>query len=310
MARGATAETSPSVWRYWAARLTLQRAILQERYSGLQGRRDRVEKRAVAAEIIAQEANAARLRALLDAAREQATVKTIESAEQRIADARGDWEAAHQAFSPPEEPDTDVAEVERTPVESSGDWPAEIAGALGPDRPKRLPSSAIFTGVIGTVVIAAIAIYLFRDQDVTVGTEMEARRAVPASALAVNAQPAPIASIRPDEKPVGKVVDMPPPVASVGEDTSMLPQANAAAPVKTEEVAPPAPPTISASASVGAVALTKPAQPKPHVSAKSAGSLTPAPTPGRNPFRAEAPPPAPAPAPVQDVFPAPRLYAD
>lgn len=57
------------------------------------------QQRAAAATMIAEEANAARLKALLDAAREQADQNTILSAEKRFNEARDDWETARDALS-------------------------------------------------------------------------------------------------------------------------------------------------------------------------------------------------------------------
>jgi hypothetical protein len=57
------------------------------------------QQRAAAAAMIAEEANAARLKALLDAAREQADQNTILSAEKRFNEARDDWETARDALS-------------------------------------------------------------------------------------------------------------------------------------------------------------------------------------------------------------------
>jgi len=331
MARGAAAETNPSVWRYWAARLTLQRAILQERFSDLQGKRDRVQKRAVAAEIIAHEANAARLRALLDAAREQATVKTIESAEQRIAAARGDWEAAHDAFSPPDEPDTHIAKDQLALPVPSRDWSTRLAGELGIKVSKRVPFSAVFAGVLGIAVVATIAVYLHRDQDVTAGAEIEARRPAPLSDTAAIVPAAPVAASKPVDMPAVVPADIPPPAASGGKEapSPLRPVAGKPTAIEAEntavveKIAPPpkamrAPPKAmpappkAVSAPANAVAVAMPEQPKTHVRAPSAASLTAAPTPGRNPFREEVAPPPPPPqiAPVEDGFPYPRLYAD
>lgn len=57
------------------------------------------QQRAAAATMIAEEANAARLKALLDAAREQADQNTILSAEKRFNEARDDYESARDAMS-------------------------------------------------------------------------------------------------------------------------------------------------------------------------------------------------------------------
>ncbi len=63
------------------------------------------QQRAAAAAMIAEEANAARLKALLDAAREQADHKTILSAEKRYNEARDDYESTREAMSGQEKRD-------------------------------------------------------------------------------------------------------------------------------------------------------------------------------------------------------------
>ncbi len=57
------------------------------------------QQRAAAAAMIAEEANAARMKALLDAAREQADQNAILSAEKRFNEARDDYESARDAMS-------------------------------------------------------------------------------------------------------------------------------------------------------------------------------------------------------------------
>jgi len=83
-------------WKAWTAALVLRRALFREQIAYMNGNRARAVRRAAAAEIIAQEANAARLKVLLEAAREQATAQTIESAERRFAEAKDEWEAAQR----------------------------------------------------------------------------------------------------------------------------------------------------------------------------------------------------------------------
>lgn len=83
-------------WKAWSAKFVLRRALFREQIADMSGKRTRAIKRAAAAEIIAQEANAARLKVLLEAAREQATAQTIESAERRFVEAKGEWEAAQR----------------------------------------------------------------------------------------------------------------------------------------------------------------------------------------------------------------------
>jgi hypothetical protein len=76
---------------FWRSRTS--RAVPPAGTMSLDGPRMMAEQRAAAAEIIANEANALRLKALLDAAREQDTARTIQSAEARFAAAKSEWEA-------------------------------------------------------------------------------------------------------------------------------------------------------------------------------------------------------------------------
>lgn len=75
-----------------------RRAAPEDDSVDLREQRILARERAAAAELVAEEANAARLRALLDAAREQNERKTIQSAEQRFDEAKGNWEAARDSF--------------------------------------------------------------------------------------------------------------------------------------------------------------------------------------------------------------------
>lgn len=94
MSRDATTGVTFPSWKAWTAKFAWRRAMFREQLTDLGGKRARAEKRAIAAEVIAQEANAARFKALLDAAREQEAVQTIESAERRFEEAKGAWQAA------------------------------------------------------------------------------------------------------------------------------------------------------------------------------------------------------------------------
>lgn len=84
--------------------------------AGADDRRVLAARRAMAAEIIAQEANAIRLKALLDAARDQAANRDIRSAEQRFAAARDEWEAVRQGILPDPDPYADAVGAEEPAV--------------------------------------------------------------------------------------------------------------------------------------------------------------------------------------------------
>ncbi|MEM9681944.1 MAG: hypothetical protein AAF942_01650, partial [Pseudomonadota bacterium] len=90
MTREAMAKVTGSDDPAEAARLELQRAMEKDRQAAVEGQREIAEKRAAAAELIVHEANNARLKALLDAARDQETTKDIQSAKQRFAEAKDD----------------------------------------------------------------------------------------------------------------------------------------------------------------------------------------------------------------------------
>lgn len=117
-------------WRSWASRPAAQPAGP----AALDGRIARAEKRAVAAEIIAKEANAIRLKALLDAAREQASAQTIRSAEERFAAAKGEWESVRWDIRPEPDPYATPDALE-PPV-----WSAPSLAALAAWLPKPGPS--------------------------------------------------------------------------------------------------------------------------------------------------------------------------
>lgn len=74
------------------------------------------QQRAAAAAMIAEEANAARMKALLDAAREQADHNTILSAEKRYNEARDDYESARDAMSAQEKQQDTGGDTRETPL--------------------------------------------------------------------------------------------------------------------------------------------------------------------------------------------------
>lgn len=106
------------------------------------------QQRAAAAAMIAEEANAARLKALLDAAREQADQNTILSAEKRFNEARDDYESARDAMSEQgKSPDTGAAPPE-TP------FAVEIADAINRVLKQISPQQkAISLGVVVALML-------------------------------------------------------------------------------------------------------------------------------------------------------------
>lgn len=314
MTQGAGAETNPSIWRYWAARLTLQRTLLQEQYADMQGKRVHAEKRAKAAEVIAHEANAARLQALLEAAREQATVRNIETAEQRFADARGDWEAAHRVFEPGAEDEAAAPEEMRPDAGADRAWSTRLAAALRPHTARRPSTKAIVAGAAGIAVLAVVTVYLFRDADNGAGEMADATRHRPAapSDVAAITPAAPAPSIKPADMPV----EMPPRTAFAGED-AVAPAASdvtepetprAAAEERAPEPAAAAKPDDAPSERLAVappVPSGRPAAPKPRAVPAAA------PTPDRNPFRVVAPEaPKALEAPQAPAPPAPPFLAN
>ncbi len=110
------------------------------------------QQRAAAAAMIAEEANAARLKALLDAAREQADRNTILSAEARFNQARDDWETARDAMLAREEPKEPPAPAAGPASETP--FAVEIAAAVNRVF-NRLSSQqkAISLGVVAALLL-------------------------------------------------------------------------------------------------------------------------------------------------------------
>lgn len=101
------------------------------------------QQRAAAAAMIAEEANAARLKALLDAAREQADQNSIRSAEKRFNEARDDWETAREAISTQGKPSASEGTAPDTP------FVVEIADAVNRVLKRISPEQkAISLGVV------------------------------------------------------------------------------------------------------------------------------------------------------------------
>lgn len=106
------------------------------------------QQRAAAAAMIAEEANAARLKALLDAAREQADQNTILSAEKRFNEARDDWETARDALSAQGKPQNSEHTSPETP------FAVDIADAVNRVLKRVSPQQkAISLGVVVALLL-------------------------------------------------------------------------------------------------------------------------------------------------------------
>ncbi len=110
------------------------------------------QQRAAAATMIAEEANAARLKALLDAAREQADQKSILSAEKRYNEARDDYESARDAMSAQENQEDARGDVPETPfaVEIS-DAVNRVLERISPQQ-KAIGFGVVFALLLGVAV--------------------------------------------------------------------------------------------------------------------------------------------------------------
>lgn len=304
MARETEARTGMTVWRNWSARLSLQRAMLREQLSDLRGRRETAEKRAAAAERIAWEANAARLKVLLDAAREQAALRPIESAEKRFAVAKDDWKTAQLKVVPRvggaagNRPGR-AALVERPVPAETGGRSTRVADAPAPPQAKRSFPQAVLWLAAG-VIACVVALYLYTGSVRTVGDEAGAAGpfSPPATAMETAAAPgvgaatvtaAVTGEAQPPDSLAGAVA------ADTAEPamTDKLPVAqpavsDAAFLSETGEISERRE-TVAAAAPVSA---PSPAKPKPLAKARARPAF--APTPRANPFRtALAPVPEP-----------------
>ncbi len=129
------------------------------------------EQRAVAAEIIAQEANAVRLQALLDAARAEAADRDIRTAEERFSAAKVRWERVRQGLQPEPEPDPyaeadgSVAPPPVAPSPASvAAWRAALDAGLA--RPKDVLLAGMPMLVLAGVVATAVH-YHFQSRPMT-----------------------------------------------------------------------------------------------------------------------------------------------
>ncbi|MPY76687.1 MAG: hypothetical protein GEU87_20825 [Alphaproteobacteria bacterium] len=151
--------------------------------AGLESLRVLAEKRAAAAEIIAQEANAVRLRALLEAARGQTANRNIRSAEERFAAAKDEWEAVRQVLQA--EPDPYAEPIDATQpshaMPPSAAVPAWLPKLAEVSRRKELLIGGPLVFLAGVIAVAA---YLHSDGAAATAA---GRLATPPSALALDA---------------------------------------------------------------------------------------------------------------------------
>ena len=172
MAWGCSVRKDYRWWRSWAKERRLDPDATENAQSPKDLLRWRVaaQRRAAAAEHVAKEANAARLKALLDAARDEADRKTIEVAEQRFDEAKGEWEAVRDAFL--EERDRQVREQHvMTPVAAAAEQSAVAGGGwltrITDGSPQRIVTLGVLAALIFGVVAGAAGYLLFND---TVGS--------------------------------------------------------------------------------------------------------------------------------------------
>jgi len=146
-----------SIWRSWASRMTSCAALQPARAVDLEGRRMMAEKRAAAAEIIAKEANAIRLKALLDSAREEAAARNIRTAEERFAAARGEWESVRQGLRREPDPYAELDEV------APAMPPSAAIAAWRPALAEIARRKALWLGGLPTLLLVGgigVAVYL------------------------------------------------------------------------------------------------------------------------------------------------------
>lgn len=235
-----------SVWRSWAARIVPRPLVRPAEPDDLESRRMMAEQRAVAAEIIAQEANAVRLQALLDAARAEAANRNIRTAEERFSAAKVRWEHVRRGLQPDPEPDPYAdAEVPVAPppvapsLATVAGWRAALDAGLA--RRKDVLLAGLPMLVLAGVVATAVH-YHFQSRPMT-AVEPVAMPAPPALVLEKPAE-APAAAA-----PLSAPVTVPNDVAATVE---ALPKAEAPAatavprlkpvPVVRKKPTPPAAP--------------------------------------------------------------------
>jgi hypothetical protein len=235
MARKAAAGIPLSVWRSWAARIVPRPLVRPAEPADLESRRMMAEQRAVAAEIIAQEANAVRLQARLDAARAEAANRNIRTAEERFSAAKVRWERVRRGLQPEPEPDP-YADADR-PVAPPLAAPslASVAGwraAIGAGLARRRDILEAGVPMVILAIVAATAIYFhFLSRPMT-AVEPAAVPTAPRLVLEKPAE-APAAVVTPLSAPVANPNDVAAPAAAPKLEP---------APVARRKPAPPAPP--------------------------------------------------------------------
>jgi hypothetical protein len=176
MARKSAAGLNALIRRALASRMASPAPETVADPTALDSLRLMAETRAATAEIIAQEANAIRFKALLDAARGQAANRNIRSAEERFAAAKDEWETVRQGL--PAEPDP-YAE----PAEASSTSDLQSVSGTAPASPQDTDDLAwrnwLLVGGLPMVVLVAgvsIAIHLYPDgSGTTVAAEQAAQ---------------------------------------------------------------------------------------------------------------------------------------
>ena len=273
------------------ARLELRRAMEKDRRAAAEGQRDIAEKRAAAAELIVHEANNARLKELLKAARDQATANDIESARQRFAEARDDWQAAQETRDRLHKDDRRMAAAGTA---EDGGWTPEFVGPE--DARAHLASGrqvAIrLAGIAPTASNAAPA--QLPDNRAPAEAAASGTPSAPSSPALPVAPASPVAPVEPAVLTTGSFPA--PPAGAVP-----VPSTDAPPSEKTAEVAPSssipvpdqaAPDPVATKAEAAASAIPAP---PPLAEAREARTpIGPVQVPGRNPFRPDtATPPVP-----------------
>jgi hypothetical protein len=187
------------------------------------------ETRAATAEIIAQEANAIRFKALLDAARDQTANRNIRSAEERFAAAKDEWETVRQGLPPEPDPYTEPAEAPSTSgLESvSGTVPATLQ-----ETDELTWRNWLLVGGLPAVALVAgvsIAIHLYSVGGVaTVAAEQSAEPTVQAVDTSLRSEP--IGPVPAVAKPATQTV--PAPVVKAASKTKLPARVHPAAAAK------------------------------------------------------------------------------
>lgn len=297
------------------ARLELRRAMEKDRRAAAEGQRDIAEKRAAAAELIVHEANNARLKELLKAARDQATANDIESARQRFAEARDDWQAAQETRDRLQKDDRRMAAAGTA---EDGGWTPEFVGPE--DARAHLASGrqvAIRLAGIVALVAAGAAVYFWNvaSPETDAGVPPTASNAAPAqlpdnrapAEAAASGTPSAPSSPALPVAPASPVAPVEPAVLTTGSFPAPpagavpVPSTDAPPSEKTAEVAPSssipvpdqaAPDPVATKAEAAASAIPAP---PPLAEAREARTpIGPVQVPGRNPFRPDtATPPVP-----------------